>query len=278
MWTNNHTKLSYYEGLNKYQKINHFPGSSEITRKDRLCLNIVSKQHKYGKEHFDIIPDTYALPDEFADFYDSFHKNKKEGKGNIWIAKPNAMSRGRGIHLVTNPDDISVDEACIVSRYIDNPLLINSTKFDIRLYIVLTSIDPLRIYVYNEGLARFCTEKYDPSAKDNKFAHLTNYTINKKNVNFVPNTESNIDNIGQKWSVTALNKFLELHLIDTSQLWTRIYDLIIRTIIACEPELCVGFKKTVYCFRNLLTYYRTQVYTKNHFLALIMAFHVDVLF
>ena len=48
----------------------------------------------------------------------------------------------------------------VVSRYIDNPLLINGLKFDIRLYVLLTSIDPLRIYIYNEGLVRFACDPY----------------------------------------------------------------------------------------------------------------------
>ena len=88
-------------------------------------------------------------------------------------------------------DDISevpIDEACIVSKYIANPLLINGLKFDMRVYVLVTSFDPWRIYVYHEGLARFATEPYSAqSSKQNKFAHLTNYSINKKNDNFIQN-------------------------------------------------------------------------------------------
>jgi len=58
-----------YDGLNENQKINHFLSSYELTRKDRLCFNVVKMQERFGKEAFDIIPDTYILPDEFADFY-----------------------------------------------------------------------------------------------------------------------------------------------------------------------------------------------------------------
>ena len=73
MWSSQSYKQYIYDNLNEYQKLNHFPNSFELTRKDRLCANIVKMQEKFGKEAFDIIPETYNLPDEFADFYNHFH-------------------------------------------------------------------------------------------------------------------------------------------------------------------------------------------------------------
>ena len=70
------------------------------------------------------------------------------------------MSRGRGIYIVDDIAEVNVDDLSIVSKYIANPLLINGHKFDLRIYVLVTSIDPLRIYVFKEGLARFATEEY----------------------------------------------------------------------------------------------------------------------
>ena len=76
----------------------------------------------------------------------------------------------------------------IVQEYISNPLLIDDLKFDIRIYVLMTSIDPLKLYVYEDGLMRFSTEKYSNRMEDlaNIFIHLTNYTVNKVNISYRP--------------------------------------------------------------------------------------------
>lgn len=56
----------------------------------------------------------------------------------------------------------------IVSEYIYNPLLYNGYKFDLRIYVAITCINPLRIYIYEEGLTRFATFKYSNALSGNK--------------------------------------------------------------------------------------------------------------
>lgn len=146
-------------------------------------------QDRFGKAVFDFIPDTYVLPDQFGDFISHFQKLKAAtgGARNLWIVKPANLSRGRGIYLIDDVNEVSVEETSVISRYISNPLLINGHKFDLRLYVVVTSLEPLRVYIYKEGLARFASEEYVGSkvSKDNMYVHLTNYSINKKNDKFV---------------------------------------------------------------------------------------------
>ena len=72
LWSSGSCKAYLYEGLNEHQKINHFPSSQEITRKDKLAINIAKMQQKFGKAAFDFLPDTYVIPDEFGDFYSHF--------------------------------------------------------------------------------------------------------------------------------------------------------------------------------------------------------------
>lgn len=66
--------------------------------------------------------------------------------------------------------------------YINNPMLIMGYKFDIRIYALVTSFHPMKIFLYKEGLVRFATEKYDDAINENpsdNFKHLTNTSINK---------------------------------------------------------------------------------------------------
>jgi tubulin polyglutamylase TTLL5 len=70
-------------------------------------------QEKFGSQHFDIIPDTYILPDEFADFHSHFHKIQstlKQGEKNLWIVKPSASSKGKGIFLIDNTSEAPIKE------------------------------------------------------------------------------------------------------------------------------------------------------------------------
>ena len=85
---------------------------------------------------------------------------------NLWIVKPTNSSRGRGIYIIDDVSEVSLDDPSIISKYIADPLLINGHKFDLRIYVTITSYEPLRIYVYKEGLVRFASEEY--SMKDAK--------------------------------------------------------------------------------------------------------------
>ncbi len=88
-----------------------------------------------------------------------------------FIIKPAHNCQGRGIYLINKIDDyISTDQQTldgtqkgasqVAQAYLDNPLLINGLKFDLRLYVLISGIHPLRLYLYEEGMARFATVPY----------------------------------------------------------------------------------------------------------------------
>lgn len=89
-----------------------------------------------------------------------------------------------------------------------NPHLINGLKYDLRVYVLVTSFCPLKVYLYNDGLVRFATEPYntDPRNINQKFIHLTNFSINKKNAKFVKNEDLSDEEGGDssKWDFKQL--------------------------------------------------------------------------
>lgn len=78
-----------------------------------------------------------------------------------WICKPASSSQGKGIFITKDISDIPNRTPMVVSEYVGRPLLIDGYKFDLRVYVALTSINPLRLYIYEDGLARFATQKYN---------------------------------------------------------------------------------------------------------------------
>jgi hypothetical protein len=164
----------------------------------------------------------------------------EKDKDKLWIAKPAASSQGKGIIVTNKLSEIpSKSTPHIVSEYINNPLLFDGYKFDLRVYVCISSINPLRMYVYEEGLTRFATSKYNNNItgnkKQSKYTHLTNYSLNKNNPNFIVNKDPNADNVGQKWSLSALRKAFREQGIDDVSVFKKIEDIIVKTILAAEP-------------------------------------------
>ncbi|BFZ02231.1 hypothetical protein BsWGS_05270 [Bradybaena similaris] len=252
-WTGRHTKPSYVKKMAYCHVINHFPGTEELTRKDKLYKNIIRMQETKGKEHFDFVPVSFKMPSE----YRSLRSHYKKERG-LYIVKPVSLSRGRGVFVIDNPKKIScihvegpgdyrheTRHKNIVSQYIPNPLIINGYKCDLRIYVTLTSFDPVVIYMYSEGLTRFATVKYDLTLNDlnDRCMHLTNYSINMENEQYVKNIDSNVENEGSKWSLGALLRYFKSQGIDTAAIMFSIEDVVIKTILSVEWKVGTACKR-----------------------------------
>ncbi|RMC00633.1 hypothetical protein DUI87_23250 [Hirundo rustica rustica] len=239
MWTGSHLKPCLLRTLTDVQKVNHFPRSYELTRKDRLYKNVCRMQLAHGFKTFHILPQTFILPTEYQDFCNTYSKDR-----GPWIVKPVASSRGRGVYLINNPNQIVVEDNILVSRYISNPLLIDDFKFDVRLYVLVTSYDPLVIYLYEEGLARFATVRYDQASRNikNQFMHLTNYSVNKKSGDYVSCDDPEVEDYGNKWSMSAMLRYLKQEGRDTAALMASVEDLIIKTLLSAELSIASACK------------------------------------
>lgn len=177
-----------------WQKVNHFQHAKALTRKDCLKKNMGKYLAMGGKmkQAYDVVPLTFILPHEYIAFVQAFQdkgarlrasSEASEGffKKNIWIMKPVALSRGRGISLIDDLSHVVYGEQVVIQEYIANPLLLDGYKFDLRLYVLVTSFNPLEAFFYDEGFVRICTRQYEDADLTNLFVHLTNSSIQKEN-------------------------------------------------------------------------------------------------
>lgn len=89
LWVNSSAKEYVNRNLNDFQKVNHFPHSFELTRKDKLAYNISKMQTRYGDYDFLIMPESYVLPDQYEMFQEQYLLYKKQCPDkNMWIIKP----------------------------------------------------------------------------------------------------------------------------------------------------------------------------------------------
>ena len=254
IWSFNRLQPSFHKSLDKGQKINQFPKSMEITRKSALSQNVASMQQQFRGDHFNFIPKSFILPRDASSFKDHFSKHP----GTPWIVKPAGGACGRNIFISDNVQEIlnaGMSGTYLVDQYIANPLLIGGLKFDLRIYVGVTSFYPLRVYVFEDGLARFATQPYstDPESFRQAYIHLTNYSLNKYSENFVANESEEHEDVGTKQSISALTKKLIAMGIDCDTLWDNIDDVIIKTLLCIEPkvkqecDLSVGSNRS--CFQ-----------------------------
>ncbi|SCU69125.1 tubulin-tyrosine ligase, putative [Trypanosoma equiperdum] len=314
---------SDFSKLRLFQRINHFPGTWRLGKKDELHRHLVAARVRwnaqiasdsggYGErhrsstnsngdcceggnsEHMNFFPEAWVLPDEQEELNRVLCA--KEERGNVFIAKPTTAACGRGIQLLvagepshsslmrrlngvhnnsdstqrgrgenntpnfqcSNGADIRrSSNRMIVQRYVSDPLLVEGYKFDLRLYVVVTSYVPLRAYLYTEGLVRFATSPYpnDPAGvraeavmgERTLTAHLTNFTINKKSEDFfspagVHTNDADVEdtasvNSASKWTLSALESHFNKHGLDWDGTMKQIHDILVKVLLSVQPHV-----------------------------------------
>ena len=178
----------------------------------------------------------------------------------IFIVKPDAGCQGKGIFLTKTLSDIPQNESMVAQMYIGKPLLLDGFKFDLRLYALVTSIKPLRVYMFHDGLVRICTEEYVKPTKqniNNVQMHLTNYAVNKNSEGFVQPSADSSDADGQEdASKRSLKWFMDWFedkygKEKTQQLWKRMGTVTMRTILSILPILSREYDQHFKSFNNI---------------------------
>lgn len=232
--------------LEPWQFYNHFPGVWSIARKVELARNL-ERMAKMMPEVYKFHPKTFLIPGQCNDMK-AFMQSIPKKTNRTMIIKPDRGAQGKGIMLIQDPDALDeYFESAVAQQYI-KPFLIDGYKFDLRIYVLVTSVDPLRVYIHNEGMARFCTEKYEKpksSNLDQVFGHLTNYSLNKKNENFVANENVEEADCGSKRSLSSVMKEIEALGHSVKDLQLKIDDIIRLTLASIQPFLATNYHAAV---------------------------------
>jgi tubulin polyglutamylase TTLL1 len=171
-----------------------------------------------------------------------------------WIIKPSNRAQGKGIFIISKLAQVrkwaskivdkSQQNSFVVSKYIENPLLIGGKKFDLRIYVLVTSYRPLKVYLHRSGFARFCNVKYtnDVADLDNLFMHLTNVSIQSKGAEY--NSHH-----GGKWDIKHLRLHVEsvYGLEVSNKLFLEIESIILHSLKAVQ-NLIINDKHCFECY------------------------------
>ncbi|KAA0176615.1 hypothetical protein FNF27_01896 [Cafeteria roenbergensis] len=152
-----------------HQRVNRIAGAAGVCAKDRLLRAMSRLRMAYGADAYGFHPEGFCLPSERHRFQAACSAASVPVapsdpswavRDGLWVCKPSDLSRGRKVCVVRGPGDVSIDQGSVVQRYLARPLCANGYKFDLRLYVVVTSVRPLRAFLYHDGLVRFATKPY----------------------------------------------------------------------------------------------------------------------
>ncbi|EGR31979.1 tubulin-tyrosine ligase family protein, putative [Ichthyophthirius multifiliis] len=201
---------------------NHLEDNFHLTNKKALFYNMRSYYQSIGKNVFQYLPLTFHIQEgkedsEYIKFKEYFQEQQKKNQPNIWIIKPGEITnRGCGIKVLNDIYSIQliidskethaisgIRKTYIIQKYIENPLLYQKRKFDIRCYYLLTTFNGnLKAYWYQEGYVRTSSQEF--TVKNfNKNIHLTNDAIQNKD-----DTYGKYE-IGNKVSYCDMNKYIQ---------------------------------------------------------------------
>jgi len=220
-------------------------------------------------------PLTYILPSDYGPFREEFNRS-----GGIWIMKPCGRAQGKGIFMVDKIAQVEKwkqenssreqQETYVISRYLQNPLLVGGKKFDLRIYALVLSYMPLRVYLYRcpapaltpplpslawaqlralvrsphlspsaagsaicrGGFCRFTAARYNMNRDDmkNLYVHLTNVAIQKKGENYDRGS-------GMKWPIRSLKLYLisKFGVAAANRCFELVQLVVLRSLLAVQP-------------------------------------------
>ena len=144
--------------------------------------------------------------------------------------------------VITSPEQIPTDQEYVAQRYISDPLLVRGKKFHLRLYLVITNLQPLRALLHREGLVLFAGSNYSsaPTSFADLSVHLTNAAIADR-----ANKQSSDNSmlLSDLWELLKTE-----HGADIDSLWERIRDLMTKVVLSEQCDKDFDLRQSGTCF------------------------------
>jgi tubulin polyglutamylase TTLL9 len=255
---------------------------ASLSPRARIVLNQLFRHAEAAK--YDFFPQSYVLPSEYMMFENAYISQpgltwiakptaRAQGKGIFLIndlrdvkdwkkanlpvkkkepdpfAKPKKVKPGKEGEesaIEAGADQKKELEPYIVQRYLEDPYLVGSKKFDMRIYVLVTSYSPLTVWLYRSGFARFSGVRYSVDEKS-LAAHATNVAVQKTAAGYDPET-------GCKWMLHSLKAFLtSRHGYEAAtNVFYEIQMLILRSLLAVQRAMmndkhCVEMCVSLFC-------------------------------
>lgn len=241
VWYDTIKDADYFSTLKPWQVVNRLPNVNLICRKAPF-VQMIQRIAVFEPDHYKFLPKSFILPIQKSRFLNELNNPDRKK----FLVKPDNGSLGSGITIINQNQKYKPNGSLSVAQEYVESYLINNRKFDLRIYALIASITPLKIYVYRNGVARFCSEENDSNTI---YSQLTNTAVNKKKAHGDLNSITKM--------VDDIFIIMKRDGVDIDSLWNKIDNTIVLTILSSYQYLVKGqenqCKPSIYsrCFQIL---------------------------
>jgi hypothetical protein len=181
-------------------------------------------QEKFGQGVYGYMPDSFSLPDAL----ESWREAVRVSPSALWMLNASTGARGMGIAVVDSiPDSADSIKVGVAQRYVSTPSLIDGRKYHLRVYVAISSMNPLRVLMGTPttGMMMVAAEKFttDKSNFENRRAHLTNSAVG-----------ATVHPLADFW------EHLDHEGVDREAVHTKIADLVVKAVFSAQASYCAS--------------------------------------
>eukprot|EP01125_Pyxidicula_operculata_P005819 TRINITY_DN2031_c0_g1_i4.p1 TRINITY_DN2031_c0_g1~~TRINITY_DN2031_c0_g1_i4.p1 ORF type:complete len:461 (+),score=100.96 TRINITY_DN2031_c0_g1_i4:428-1810(+) len=225
--------------------------SSASATKSQTNQEIVEEMFWFWPKGFNLnVESDYQ---EFLKIYQDYEKSENTDP-LLYIIKVPRKHGGSGVSLLSSSkeiEDLKLENSSVyplsktkplAQRYISRPLLLSGHKTTLRGWILITSMDPLRLYIFPNGLLKFASRRYnlEPENFQDIFTHIASYELNSPNMKEYEDSvkDSDITITGMRTNWNILFKYLEEKRgASEKKLRERIYELVLMSILSVQENM-----------------------------------------